>query len=258
MDVNLSDISRMYSIAPGKVIHAGASYCQERDEYERSSFLPVIWLEALSSIATESRDILRAYPDQDVYNVTLWSENNVLKSIFVSSNQGESSSLFKFKWHKFVHSNVTEIGVESHLTTTLDSFLAINKLVGPYSLLVLDLQGAELHALQGSRETLNLTTAVYTEVALLEMYEDQPLFEHIHSFLVQNNFVLVHHDLDSSSTMGDALYVTQAHAEKFNLIKLAPPNADKHPYFYLLRIRDSLVRFGIPRGLLRNPFRRSI
>jgi FkbM family methyltransferase len=255
VEVNLTEISNKFGVSPGKVIHAGASYCQERDEYARSKFVPVVWLECITSIFQESQSLLSDYPDQNIYQVTLWSESEVRKDIYISSNRGESSSLLEFKWHKFVHSNVTANSIESHLTSTLDSFIESNDIPGPFALLVLDLQGVELEVLKGAKNTLSESMAVWTEVALLEMYGGQPLFKDIHAFMLSNNFVLVHHDLEANSTMGDALYVTRSHAIKFGLSLLHPPKASKHIYLYMLRFRDFLMRCGIPRSILRNPLR---
>ena len=237
------------------MIHAGASLCQERDDYHKSGFSPIIWLEALSNITEQSRILLEEYPGQEIHNVTLWSKGGVLKSLIVASNEGQSSSLYRMKLHKFVHSTVVEAGVEKHLTSTLDGFRHQQGMSGLISLLVLDLQGAELEVLRGSTQVLKNTIAVYTEVALVEMYAGQPLFSDVHSFMQLNDFVLVDHDLVPESMMGDALYVSRAHAEKFRLGELVPPRPTKHVYIMLLRIRQRLIQLGIPESLLRRPFR---
>jgi hypothetical protein len=160
------------------------------------------------------------------------------------------------KWHKYVHSTVSESGSEFHTTITLDAFVGSQQTNGPWSLLVFDLQGAELEALQGSLQTLRESVAIYTEVALLEMYVGQPLFRDIHAFMSKNDFVLVCHDMDSSSTMGDALYVSRSHANQFGLQEIIPPIAKRHTYLYLLRLREVLVHLGVPQKFLRRPLRK--
>jgi FkbM family methyltransferase len=255
MGIGLTDVSTKFSIPPGRVIHAGASLCQERDEYELAGFSPIIWLEALSAVTEQSRALLKEYPGQDIHNVTLWSRSGLLKSLNVASNDGQSSSLYRMKLHRYVHSTVVESHVETHLTSTLDEFLTQLGISGTNSLLVLDLQGAELEVLRGSAKALRNTIAVFTEVALVEMDAGQPLFADVHSFMQLSDFVLVDHDLVPQSMMGDALYVSRAHAERFQLGELIPPKPTKHLYIKLLRIRQRLIRFGIPVSLLRRPFK---
>jgi hypothetical protein len=254
MAIDLKSLTQRFSIPKGRVIHAGASLCQERDEYRDVGFSPVIWLEAISAVADVSRELLTEYSGQTIFNVTLWSESDLSKEFYVSSNQGESSSLLRMKWHRYVHETVSQSSSEFHSTVTLDKFLDLEHLNGPWSMLVFDLQGAELEALRGSLKTLKNTVAIYTEVALLEMYKGQPLFKDIDSFMAKNGFVLVWSDLDASTTMGDALYVSLSHAAQFGLKQILPPVAKRHTYLYFLRIREVLVHLGIPRRFLRRPW----
>ena len=257
MAIDLSILANNFFIPTGAVIHAGASLCQERDEYLAAGFAPVIWLEALTAVSELGAANLLNYPDQSIHNVTLWSQSNQKKVIFESSNEGQSSSLLKMKWHKFVHSSVIEVGAETHLTTTLDDFLHLKNFSGSFSLLVLDLQGAELHALEGAQETLRMVTAVVVEVALIEMYESQPLAADIHKFMSASGFILVHHNLVSSSTMGDALYISQAHAKRFGLSEIQFPRATKHIFLFLLKLREDLHSLGVPMGLMKRPFKKT-
>jgi FkbM family methyltransferase len=257
MAVDLGILSNSFFVPAGKVIHAGASLCQERDEYLAAGFAPVIWLEALTSVSELGAANLLNYPGQSIHNVTLWSQSDQKKVIYESSNEGQSSSLLKMKWHKFVHSSVIEIGAETHLTTTLDDFLHSNDFFGPISLLVLDLQGVELQVLEGAQETLGMATAVVVEVALIEMYESQPLAANIHEFMSAHGFILVHHNLVSSSTMGDALYVSQIHAQRFDLSEIEFPRATKHAFLVMKKLREDLHRLGVPMKLMKRPFKKS-
>jgi FkbM family methyltransferase len=253
VSLNLQVISSDFSIPPGRVIHAGASLCQERDEYVSVGFSPVIWLEALTSVSKIAERILDTYPDQRILNVALWSESNLEKTIFIASNEGQSSSFLKMKWHSFVHGSVVEIGSETHVTQSLDDVLNSNGETGPTSLLVLDLQGAELEVLKGAIDTLRETTAVFVEVALVEMYEGQPLLFDVHNFMNSKDFILVKHDLVPESMMGDALYVSKAHAETFNLTTLRVPKKSRHLYLTLLKLREDLIKIGIPIKFMRRP-----
>lgn len=57
-------------------------------------------------------------------------------------------------------------------------------------LLKLDIQGGELMALRNATDRLAGAVVVHTEVEFLELYEGQPLFGDVDSFLRQHGFVL--------------------------------------------------------------------
>ena len=61
--IDLKNLSLDFSISPSRVIHAGASLCQERDEYATVGFSPVIWFEALTSVSDVAERVLESYPD---------------------------------------------------------------------------------------------------------------------------------------------------------------------------------------------------
>ena len=82
---------------------------------------------------------------------------------------------------------VDSLGVE---TVTLDAVLEREdaELV---DFLKLDIQGAELKALQGAEETLKRAAVVHCEVEFSPIYEGQPLFPEIQRFLNERGFELI-------------------------------------------------------------------
>jgi FkbM family methyltransferase len=60
----------------------------------------------------------------------------------------------------------------------------------------IDVQGAELKVLVGAGRLLNSVQAIWLEVSTIEMYENQPLYNDISSFMLQNGFKLI---LDTAS-----------------------------------------------------------
>lgn len=51
MELDLEYFKGEFELAPGAVVHAGASYCQEAVVYQHSGFEPVFWIEALADVA---------------------------------------------------------------------------------------------------------------------------------------------------------------------------------------------------------------
>jgi FkbM family methyltransferase len=255
MRIDPSEFSRKFHVPPGLVVHAGASLCQERDVYKNSGFEPVIWIEALEDIVNASELILENYPNQQIHCTTLWEESGQIRPFFRASNQGESSSLLKMKFHSVVHPAVTESETTVKPTTTLDDFLQQIGSGSDVSLLVIDLQGVELNVLRGAKITLQRTNAILCEVSTVEMYKGQSIFRDVHGFLVSCGFSLVQHDIETGSVMGDGLYVKTEIATHSNLISLEPPILGINRSLLLGWLRLRLLNAGIPSKYLRNPLR---
>lgn len=74
-------------------------------------------------------------------------------------------------------------------TRTLDQIAGERSDVPLPDFLSLDTQGSELEILQGSPAALDSTVCIVTEVEFLPLYQDQPLFGEICSFLAGRGFV---------------------------------------------------------------------
>lgn len=111
-----------------------------------------------------------------------------LRDLFVSSNDGLSSSFFPLlDDHKMAVPEVNFIGVEQVETYPLEEFLLRYQSGRIY--IKIDTQGSELIALQSiSNESFKKILAVEIEVSLVGTYQDCPLIEEIISFMRTRNF----------------------------------------------------------------------
>lgn len=80
-------------------------------------------------------------------------------------------------------------------------------------LLKIDTQGTELDVLEGARQTLSKTRAVFTEANFQHQYEGGSTFSKVDAWLTQNGFELFnltapHHD-DHRAVWADALYFSK-------------------------------------------------
>lgn len=71
--------------------------------------------------------------------------------------------------------------------TTLD-IVPLDSLKIKADFIKIDTQGSELEILSGATNTLKNTLALEVEVSFHQIYEGQPLFQEIQSFLLSNNF----------------------------------------------------------------------
>ncbi len=264
MQLPLRSLTQNFGIPKGVCIHAGANLCQERDEYRDAGFGPIIWIEALESIAVSAAKLLTEYKDQHVLQAVLWESSGTEITFNVASNNAESSSVFDFKWHEAIHPHIftqTQLVLRSK---TLDEVLGDFFLgeIPEISLLVLDLQGAEFQALLGSKKTLAKTSAIHVEVSTVELYAGQEKMDAVVSLLIGEGFTLVAHDLDKGAASGDALFVRDNLVGDYPCMPL--PTMQHRPWLSIKqKIKFILIRAGVPArsilkimSSLRNTFQR--
>ena len=120
-----------------------------------------------------------------VHPFAVWSESSRVAINF--SKKPEVSSHFPANMNflaNFPESDRFEkIKVESVESRTIDS-LKINE----PDFIKIDIQGAELHALLGSEDTLKSCIGVELEVEFMELYLGQPLFGEIAKYLIDSGF----------------------------------------------------------------------
>jgi FkbM family methyltransferase len=219
--------------------------------YEESELGPIYWVEAIPKYVELSRENLVHLKKQFIVEAALWSESGVEKDFNISSNHGLSSSLFKMKWHRALQ---PAIFLEEHLrvvTISIDDLTRNLRVFGKQiSLLVLDLQGAELEALKGAREALRNTLSIHCEVSRIQLYEFQPTFKDIDKFLTSVGFSLVKHDLEGDNYSGDALYV-RGDLITANTNCLVPENMTSVRLNIRGWVKYRLVQIGVPARLLK-------
>ena len=257
----LSDIVVKYRLS-GTVIHAGAHLVQEKDLYRSSALEPVFWIEAIPELAEKSQILLESYPNQAILEGALWSKSGERKDFNLSSNQLASSSFLQMGLHKVAFPEVSATSKLILTTTTLDEIPQIKEL-RDITLLVLDIQGAELEALNGAVTTLDKTKYIFTEVSILPLYKNQATFVEILRFLEINGFSLLEFEVNDRTGHGNALFGQNVESNK-SAVVLANRLVMKVKFsifrritqetaHVLFKIRRALNHFGIPIYLMRRP-----
>jgi FkbM family methyltransferase len=123
------------------------------------------------------------------YNCALGAEQSEI--VFYKNEHSHASSALKVS--DFQKENIpetihfTEIKVKCIELGKLDFKKPLEKPI----LLKLDVQGYEKNVLDGSSNLLKKIDYLLLEVSFIQMYDNEPLFDEIHSYLVQKNFQLV-------------------------------------------------------------------
>jgi FkbM family methyltransferase len=107
---------------------------------------------------------------------------------------------------------------------TLATLDAISSSLPPIDFLQIDVQGYELPVLRGAVKTLESIGVVELEVRFYPIYENEPLFPEIHSFMSDHGFVLCEMVEQGAREFGEK-YV-EANACYFNL-KIASQDPEK-------------------------------
>lgn len=83
------------------------------------------------------------------------------------------------------------VSIETIDTISLDEFVTQND-IGEIDFIKMDIQGAELEVLQGGHNSLGSVSAILSEVEFIPLYEDQPLFGDVCSFLAEQDLCFHH------------------------------------------------------------------
>lgn len=178
------------------ILHLGAHLGQEAAAYADLN-KPVVWVEALPNLHSRLANHVKQFPGQRAMCALLGDRNGIQKTFYISNNaEGASSSVFQFGdygggdkslWPELKLAMVDSITLPM---LRLDTLLQGNGIdAQQYDFWVVDLQGAELLALQGSGDLLQYCRALYVEVSTVPVYQGGVLWPELSAWLGQAGFV---------------------------------------------------------------------
>ncbi len=174
------------------VLHLGAHLGQERDRYAHRD-LPVVWVEAHPIFHKRLLANISGYDKQQALcGVLAEVDGREVRFGRSATMNGASSSMFDFgaDAHALWPDQELEMTERLPLTTvTLDSLLAQHDIdPADYDFWVLDVQGAELLALQGAAHSLRSCRALLTEASTVEVYRSGSRWPELRDHLQAQGF----------------------------------------------------------------------
>lgn len=180
MMMPLKDILAKYQLVPSGVIHVGAHWAEEHDEYVACGIKKFIYIEPC--LDAYSVLLKRFADDPDVLIFKHACADKETRAVMYVShdNEGQSNSLLEPGLHLEQHPNVVFNDAEIVDVVLLDNIYFNRE---DYDMLVMDVQGAEGLVLKGATETLKHIDIIYTEVNRGETYKGNMLIDEMDKFL---------------------------------------------------------------------------
>jgi FkbM family methyltransferase len=202
MYIKLAEILK-YCDKPIKgILHVGAHQCEELPDYLQNGVDNdlILWIEANERIKPN-------YKDANVIYSVISNKDDEIVTFHVTNN-GQSSSILELDEHKREHPWCKEIDQMTLKTKTLNTlFKEHNIPYDRFNMINIDIQGAELLALEGASEIIPFLDVIYLEVNTKHLYKDCALVNEIDAFLKDT------YGFDRVKTVmtkhgwGDALYL---------------------------------------------------
>ena len=203
MLINFTNLNNKYKMDIKGIVHIGAHYGEEIQEYVDNGIQKITVFEPLSKnfeVLTKRMQSVNA--DIQGHQVALGSKKGTA-TMYLSSNDAQSSSILKPKQHLQLHPDVSFTGTEEVEVCLLDDYE-----FGDANFINIDVQGYELEVFRGGKETLKNIDYIYCEVNRDEVYEGAPMVEELDEFLGGYGFQRVETKWpETYYTWGDALYI---------------------------------------------------
>lgn len=240
---SLKAIAEKYKFTPRGVIHLGAHIGQEAEDYA-SLAKNVLWIEGNPDTMKELQANINKYPGQVAYQALLSDVDGENIDFQVTSN-GQSSSMFALDKMKTLFPDVGVVGSMPLKTKRLDTLFAEQHLdVAGYDFLSVDVQGAEIKAVEGMGKILDTINWICLEVNLVKFYKGTPLLHTVDRYLAEKGFRRIETNLKPRQ-WGDALYHREkmASAEKTKMLILDYLLEAKIMFFFRLRFLRFLRKY---------------
>jgi len=249
MLISVSELINSFNVSPSGVLHVGAHLGEEAAEYEKYSWVPVIWVEAQPELFQQL--IKRLDPSlHQVVNSCIYDLEDIEILMNITSNS-QSSSILKLGTHLKDYPTIEVVKSIMVSTKRLDSILN-NETIPNF--INLDIQGVELKALISLGVLIDQVKYIYTEVNRKQVYENCDLISDIDSFLKVRGFRRVETRWAWKEGWGAALYlhrdikrrsIFQFLTSKYNLINFYKPQVKNYVKINLNRIKFKNATYNI-------------
>jgi len=187
------------------ILHIGAHICEERNLYNSINMTDdkVLWIEAINELVEK---VKKENSNINIIEAVITDKDNEDINFMITNNY-ESSSIFNFETHLIEHPHVIETERRHLKSITMNTLFDNNNIpYDKYDFINIDLQGAELKALQGATKILPHIKFIYSEVNIKKLYDGAVLLPELDEFLNLYGFKRIETAMTPHG-WGDALYI---------------------------------------------------
>ena len=234
----MSDLVNFWGVKPKNVLHIGAHNAEELEAYTKHSWNQVTWVEAQPDKIEYLKEKLPAH--HKVIQAAVWNESGISLELKVMTNT-ESTSLLNLGTHASEHPNVTlnyQIPIK---TQVLNDLIPLNETP---DLIALDIQGAELKALEGFGTRIRDVKWIYSEVNKDYLYEECCLVSDLDYYLEKYGFKRVATRWTYHG-WGDALFVQKNLILSENFVRRLQMKISDWIWLgkdFKMHVKESLIR----------------
>ncbi len=211
MYISIKKIIEKFNLKVKGVVHIGGCKGEELFSYFRSDIKDVILIEANPDLIKNLK--IKKFFYKYFLNTNICIENfaaydveGIEMNLNITNNL-QSSSVLDLHKHSELYPTIIVDKKTKVKTETINNIFKEKYNIDNYNFLNLDIQGAELKALQGSTEILPFMDAIYTEINFEELYKGCPLANELDLFLKEFKFQRVLTKTPDHPSWGDALYL---------------------------------------------------
>lgn len=191
------------------VLHIGSNTGQEALAYKKHGIKSVIWIEAIPEVYDKLVEHLKSVDcieGATCINVCVGGLNGQKVIFHESNNESQSSSYLELGVHKEIHPTVEYIRDIPMDSFRIDSILA-GMDMSAYTLLNIDIQGAEMQALLGMGKMLEKFKYAILEINKRETYLGGALVDEVDKYMSLFDFVRAETGQWVGETWTDGFYI---------------------------------------------------
>lgn len=192
------------------VLHIGAHHAEEASDYAKEGVEEVFWIDADFDLLDKIEEVSKSVglKTSIVTGYAISNQDDNLVDLNVTNN-GQSSSILELGTHKEHYPHIHVVQKKEVRTRKIKTlFEETKKDFYDVEFVNIDIQGAELLALQGFEDLLSSPSikGIYLEINFEEVYKNCPLVDEIDEYLAKFGFFRKETSV-TPYNWGDALYV---------------------------------------------------
>lgn len=221
MKLNFSNLCQQHAITPRGIISIGAYDGKTLKRLNLPNTLKTLLIDANPTAVERLQENFAARPNIQVVQAAIANQNETV-TLHLTSLES-SSSILPWQQYSKIYPNIKETQQLTLPSRTLDTLLEELHLSPiDFNILILDIQGAELLALEGATQLLNTLDAIYTTVHYQELFKGGALAEQVDQFLSDYQFQRVAERTPYHPAWGEAFYVRQTVRTEDGVLPVQP------------------------------------